>query len=212
MRIGGADVGPPTPCYTGSWGSFEDYTVNVISPPSCLFPTNTMASVSNDSALVSWSDPNAATQWEVEWDTAGYTIGNAANSVIVNNDTFRLITGLNYTTTYSWAVRAICSVGDTSSWANGGSFTTPIQGPQGFTCITGNPSVIFSDDLEAAGGWTGNIGTGTTLQNWTYRSGGTGSSGTGPNGAHSGSQYVYVETSGADRNPNIRNHLIYIFE
>jgi len=30
MRIGGADVGPPTPCYSGSWASFEDYTVNVV--------------------------------------------------------------------------------------------------------------------------------------------------------------------------------------
>ena len=30
MRIGGADVGPPTPCYTGSYASFEDYTLNVV--------------------------------------------------------------------------------------------------------------------------------------------------------------------------------------
>ncbi|MDB9775224.1 GEVED domain-containing protein [Vicingaceae bacterium] len=29
MRIGGADVGPPTPCYTGTWASFEDYTIEV---------------------------------------------------------------------------------------------------------------------------------------------------------------------------------------
>jgi hypothetical protein len=30
MRIGGADSGPPTPCYTGSYASYEDYTLNVI--------------------------------------------------------------------------------------------------------------------------------------------------------------------------------------
>lgn len=30
MRIGGVDTGPPTPCYTGSYGSYEDYTVNVL--------------------------------------------------------------------------------------------------------------------------------------------------------------------------------------
>lgn len=33
MRIGGVDTGPPTPCYTGLYGSFEDYTVNVIELP-----------------------------------------------------------------------------------------------------------------------------------------------------------------------------------
>lgn len=34
MRIGGTDnnLGPNSPCYTGSYGSFEDYTVNVIPP------------------------------------------------------------------------------------------------------------------------------------------------------------------------------------
>ncbi len=30
LRIGGADSGPPTPCYTGSYASYEDYTINVI--------------------------------------------------------------------------------------------------------------------------------------------------------------------------------------
>jgi len=30
MRIGSVDAGPPTPCYTGSYGSYEDYTVNVL--------------------------------------------------------------------------------------------------------------------------------------------------------------------------------------
>ncbi|MBK9629317.1 MAG: hypothetical protein IPO56_16930 [Flavobacteriales bacterium] len=35
MRIGGADVGPPTPCYTGSYGTFEDYTVNVVANSAC---------------------------------------------------------------------------------------------------------------------------------------------------------------------------------
>ncbi len=38
IRIGGADAGlgttsPSNPCYTGAWGSFEDYTLNIYSPP-----------------------------------------------------------------------------------------------------------------------------------------------------------------------------------
>lgn len=29
------DIGPPTPCYTGSYGTYEDYTVNVTAAPTC---------------------------------------------------------------------------------------------------------------------------------------------------------------------------------
>ncbi len=33
MRIGGQDYGPVDPCYTGTYGTFEDYTVNVAAMP-----------------------------------------------------------------------------------------------------------------------------------------------------------------------------------
>ncbi len=36
MRIGGVDSGPPTYCWTSSYGTFEDYTLNVIALPACL--------------------------------------------------------------------------------------------------------------------------------------------------------------------------------
>jgi hypothetical protein len=32
MRIGGQDSGPATPCYTGTYGAFEDYTLRVLAP------------------------------------------------------------------------------------------------------------------------------------------------------------------------------------
>jgi hypothetical protein len=41
VRIGGADTNIPTPCYTGSFASFEDYTINVIAP--CV-PTHSITS------------------------------------------------------------------------------------------------------------------------------------------------------------------------
>jgi len=42
LRIGGADSGPPTPCYTGTYAIFEDYTINVIaaSPSLTASPTS----------------------------------------------------------------------------------------------------------------------------------------------------------------------------
>ena len=35
MRIGGQDNGPCIPCYVGAWGTYEDYTVNVLSVATC---------------------------------------------------------------------------------------------------------------------------------------------------------------------------------
>jgi len=32
LRIGGADISTPTPCYSGSYASFEDYTINIVAP------------------------------------------------------------------------------------------------------------------------------------------------------------------------------------
>ncbi len=173
------------------------FTVTYVAPPACLPPSGLSAdSLTSTTAFLNWIESGTATSWEVEWDTAGFISGNGANSTIVLTDTFLSVSGLLPATVYGWNVRAICGPGDTSGWVNS-TFTTAFQAPQGFTCITGNSGIILSDDLESLNGWTGNIGTGTTLNNWNYRTGGTGSAGTGPNGAHSGSQYVYVETSGS---------------
>lgn len=46
MRIGSADTGPPTPCYTGAYGSYEDYTLNVVAP-TCTPPVSTTSVIHN---------------------------------------------------------------------------------------------------------------------------------------------------------------------
>lgn len=164
--------------------------------PSCPTPSFLAAdTITSSSAYLAWTENGSATTWEIEWDTAGFAQGTG-NTVITTNNPFQ-ITGLNPATAYDFYVRSICGVNDTSAWSNVATFNSAIQGPQGFTCTVGAPSIIFVDDFESNSGWTGNIGTGTTASNWNFRSGGTGSTGTGPNGAHSGTQYVYVETSGA---------------
>src|SRR5690606_22129430 len=45
MRIGATNTntGPSTPCYTGMQGTFEDYTLNITAPPSCIAPTGLAA-------------------------------------------------------------------------------------------------------------------------------------------------------------------------
>ncbi|MBL4706933.1 MAG: immune inhibitor A, partial [Flavobacteriales bacterium] len=126
MRIGGADnnAGPTGPCYTGSFGSFEDYTVNVTLPPACLPPTSQSTSaVSFTGATLSWVENGTATQWEVEYDTAGFTLGTGT-STIVNADTFLVITGLTASTSYDWHVKAICGPADSSGWVGANTFFT----------------------------------------------------------------------------------------
>ena len=67
------------------------------------------------------------------------------------------------------------------------------QPPTGITCNTGNAGIVFTDDCEAQGNWTGNFG--TSNGTWQVNDGGTASGGTGPDGAHSGVNYFYYESS-----------------
>ena len=67
------------------------------------------------------------------------------------------------------------------------------QPPNGISCNTGNAGVIFSDDCESQGNWTGDYGTGNGI--WQLNSGGTPSGGTGPDDAYSGTSYFFFESS-----------------
>ena len=193
MRIGGADFATPIPCYTGSWASFEDYTVNVTPPPSCSAPTALFAdSIGADSALLFWTDNASATQWQIEWDTTGFTQGTG-NLVITGNNPY-VLTGLTPVSTYDFYVRAICGAMDTSAWAIPASFTTACAA---FTAP-------WTDDVEAHTPttnltsslcWTATAN--NTGNDWNIDgAGSTPSTGTGPASANSGTNYFYFEASG----------------
>lgn len=182
--------------YTLAQNDLEDSTIRfttiLVAPPACLPATNlSTLNIASDSATASWSDNQTPLGYEIEWDTAGFMDGMANNSMIVT-DTFFNITGLMSSTAYEWNVRVICGANDTSSWSRL-AFTTAIQGPQGLSCMVGNPGVTYSEEFDTQGAWTGDIGTGNRV--WRYNSGGTGSGGTGPSAAHSGSNYIFFETS-----------------
>jgi hypothetical protein len=50
LRIGGVDAGPPTPCYTGTYGTFEDYSINIQPAPTCTL-TPAIGSITGPSTL-----------------------------------------------------------------------------------------------------------------------------------------------------------------
>ncbi len=61
----------------------------------------------------------------------------------------------------------------------------------------GNSLDIIQEGFEGSGGFGVWRNVGGDWGNWTWRTGGTGSGGTGPSAAFAGSRYVYCETSGS---------------
>jgi len=122
MRIGGADTGPPTPCYSGSWASFEDYTVNVVAfvkapiglPITWEDTTNVDYSVidfgGNASTLT--ADPTSTSNIVLQsiktagaqtW--AGTTFGNSLDTAIAFDAANTIISAVVYSPTAGIEVR-----------------------------------------------------------------------------------------------------------
>ena len=174
-----------------------DIGADEFDPPTCPPPSNqSITALGSDSVVLLWNTVIVGNPIEVEWMPCGTPQGSGTvNTVIGNSDTLR---NLSAASCYQFYIREICGRGDTSVWIGPLSFNTNIQAPRGVNCTVGAPSVILTDEFDAVGGWTGNVGTGTTAGQWNFgHSGGTGSANTGPSGgAHSGTNYVYMEGSG----------------
>ncbi|MCB0758229.1 MAG: choice-of-anchor J domain-containing protein, partial [Flavobacteriales bacterium] len=125
MRIGGADVGPPTPCYTGTYATFEDYTLNITAPPACPTPTNAaVTGITATSASFSWTD-NGSGSYDYEVRTSG-AAGSGATGLALSGNVAGSPVALALTsnTAYTAYVRSFCAP-DSSAWSIGVNFTTP---------------------------------------------------------------------------------------
>jgi len=177
----------------GDWGrgvTLDEFSVR--QAPLCPDPTALNTDFAGDSyAILSWTENGTSTQWQIEYDTAGFTQGNG-NLVVSNSNPFT-ISGLTNDTDYDWYVRSICGPADTSAWSLVGSFTTrcaPATAP-------------WTDDVEAHSATT-SLSTSlcwiatanNTTNDWNIDgSGSTPSTGTGPSAANSGTNYFYFESS-----------------
>ena len=148
IRLGGADTGlgstpPSNPCYTGSWGSFEDYTINVNPAPTCPWPdTLNVSNVLANTADFSWVEMGSATSWEVEYGSLGFTPGMGTSSI--ETTTTASLSSLSVLTNYQVYVRAICGSGDSSIWVGPMGFTTACVGPLSGT-YTMDPTAAVSN-------------------------------------------------------------------
>jgi len=155
MRIGGTDndPGPSGPCYSGSYGTFEDYTLEVDPPPSCIAPTDLLLTgVTSTSGNFSWtasaSDPVNGYQWEVRTANApgSGTDGLATSGTTASGVTLDQAVGLTANTSYSIYVRSDCGDGDFSTWIG------PITLYTGYCTPVGTNSNRYIDDFTTTGG------------------------------------------------------------
>lgn len=103
-------------CDTQTYGSAVDYTLNLVTPPTCLIPTNLYVSnVSETSAALGWSSNNSESLWNIEYGPAGFIQGEGTlvEGVTDNPYTVTLVPE----TEYEFYVQADCGNDDESFWA-----------------------------------------------------------------------------------------------
>jgi hypothetical protein len=95
--------------------------VKVMPPVTCISPTN-LSSI-NISAFQGTARWVGTTNASVQYGTQGFVLGSGT---IINNitDTFKILSGLNPSTAYSFYVQKDCGGGDLSFWEGPVNFTT----------------------------------------------------------------------------------------
>ena len=164
IRIGGGDF-PITACYTGTYASIEDYTLNVTAAPTCLQPTTLDAlNILATSADLTWTNNSGSADFEVELGAAGFAPVGTATHTGTGALPFN-VGSLTASTSYDYYVRSDCGGGDASPWSGPYSFTT--------TCAVTTPDYMtnFNTFLpsicwEEANG--GSPATGPTLGNGSW--------------------------------------------
>ncbi|MXN89873.1 T9SS sorting signal type C domain-containing protein [Flavobacterium sp. Sd200] len=117
MRIGGVvSWNTISPCYTGWTGAFEDYTINVTTPPSCFMPEAlTASSTSVGVGEFSWTAPTLGAtpqgyEYAITTTPGAPASGTATTATSVTGATLT-VNATNYI-----YVRTNCGSGDYSEW------------------------------------------------------------------------------------------------
>ena len=94
-------------------------------PPSCPAPSALMAtSITTTGASFGWTEAGSATMWELEWDTAGFTLGTGNNVAAGTTTNPYAVSTLTANTAYEFYVRSACGLNDSSQWVGPYVFTT----------------------------------------------------------------------------------------
>ena len=152
---------PTNPCESGNRLEFEDYTINVTTPPApCLAPTTLAANtITSTSADLAWTSTGGT--WDIELGTGGFTpTGTPTTTGTTTNP--HNISGLTPATSYDFYVRNDCAVNQ-SSWVGPFNFSTLVTPCIAPTALTANTITSTSADLawtSTGGTWDIELGTG----------------------------------------------------
>src|SRR5690554_3559538 len=138
--------------------------INFTTQPTCLAPTTlTATDITVTSADLGWTENGSATEWQVQYGPAGFTLGSGNIESATANP--HPITGLTGNTDYGFYVRSVCAVGDTSEWSGPFAFTTlcsPYTIPYfegfetGYTHNTAVAGCLSQESLTGTDTWTAN--------------------------------------------------------
>lgn len=164
-RDGTVEINPATPNATATATLYKQLSNSVAQIKfegilaACL-PVNSLvlSGLASETADLSWVPNGAATTWDVEWGTVGFTPGTGAQiGTGTASQTSFQITGLSDLTTYHAYVRSNCGVDGTSTWV----------GPIAFTTLQVPVSVPYYDAFDS-NNW--NITTGSGVNQWAIGS------------------------------------------
>ena len=125
---------------SSGWHGINRYYTFVRPIITCPKPINLeISNVTTNAATATWTEVGTATQWIVEYGTAGFTQGSG-NTAIVSASTYT-ISNLVQDRAYDFYVRAYCGANDSSMWRKG-SFRT--------TCAPYTADMIpYTEDFES---------------------------------------------------------------
>ncbi len=137
---------------------------SVLTLPNCSAPSPIITSVVDPETIdLFWTGGSTGeTEWVIEYGATGFTIGTGTQVVVSPNPT-TTITNLTQNTAYSFWLRGVCSVQDSSLWVGPSNVTTPLWCP--------NPSGLGVSSVTSTSvdlSWTPGAGAETE---WNYQYG-----------------------------------------
>ena len=133
--------------------------VECITTVNCLFPTDvTVTAVDYDSAMISWTENNNATNWEIIVLPAAANAPTfiSTGTPITANPAYAA-TGLTYDVLYKAYIRSVCSTTEKSLWKQSALFQT-------LACIV--PTTLSVDNITATDATLSWSNSNTTPAQW----------------------------------------------
>jgi hypothetical protein len=130
LRIGSHDApnnGALIPCYVGIYGSYEDYTLEIVPVPQCLYPADLAVNgITSSSATATWTTPATVPTngYQVLVSTSATEPTGSEPEIQTTTNNSLIINNLYPTTSYYVWIRSDCGNGNYSVWTSV-NFTTP---------------------------------------------------------------------------------------